>query len=132
MAKVIVAGDAVVVQSKVTLEDIKTVQKYAPDVLVLKDDDGEPYFKVGIARNGVGKISTYGAEFAGETHDEHKFATITMVCNGGEPEEVKEGIADTIGKALMNLSQVETLIPQALGKIADEKEAIFNKIEIVG
>ena len=41
MAKIVIAGDAVVVTSAMKLEDIKTIEKYRPKELVLKGgEDG--------------------------------------------------------------------------------------------
>ena len=44
MAKIVIAGDAVVVTSAMKLEDIKTIEKYRPKELVLKggEDGKEP------------------------------------------------------------------------------------------
>lgn len=49
MAKIVIAGDAVVVTSAMKLEDIKTIEKYRPKELVLKggEDGKEPIFGVG-------------------------------------------------------------------------------------
>lgn len=42
MAKIVIAGDAVVVTSAMKLEDIKTIEKYRPKELVLKGgEDGK-------------------------------------------------------------------------------------------
>ena len=78
MAKVTVAGQAVVITSGVKLEDIKTIAKYRPDALVLKGgkDDKEEIFRVGVTE-GKGSINQYGASFGQETRDEKKLAIIT-------------------------------------------------------
>ena len=55
MAKIMVAGDAVVVTSDMKLEDIKLVKKYRPEALTLFEGEGEekePVFKIGIGDGG--------------------------------------------------------------------------------
>ena len=50
MAKVKTMGQAIVVVSEVKLEDIKKIQKYRPEALVLKggEDNKEEIFRIGI------------------------------------------------------------------------------------
>ena len=51
MAKVKVAGQAIVIISEIKLDDIKTVAKYRPAALTLYEgegDDREPVFAIGI------------------------------------------------------------------------------------
>ena len=62
MAKIVIAGDAVVVTSAMKLEDIKTIEKYRPKELVLKggEDGKEPIFGVGTT-HGAGNINAVGA-----------------------------------------------------------------------
>ena len=58
MAKVKTMGQAIVVVSEVKLDDIKKIEKYRPEALVLKggEDGKEEIFRIG---TGAGKINTY-------------------------------------------------------------------------
>ena len=49
MAKIVIAGDAVVVKSELKLEDIKTIEKYNTKALTLMggDEGKEPIFALG-------------------------------------------------------------------------------------
>lgn len=130
MAKITIAGDAVVVTSAMKLEDIKTVKKYRPDALVLKggEDGKEPIFKLGVC-SGAGSICKYGAEFGSETHDDEKKAVMTLICDCREGD-IKEVVADTIGAYVLNLNKLEATLPGVLEEIATEKEQIMSNIAV--
>lgn len=130
MAKITIAGDAVVITSAMKLEDIKTIKKYRPDALVLKggEDGKEPIFCISVT-SGTGSINQYGAEFGAETHDDNKLAVITLICRHGEGD-IKEAVADTIGAYVMTLNKLEETLPAALEEIAAEKEQILANITV--
>ena len=131
MAKINVVGDAVVVTSALKLEDIKTLEKYRPDALVLKDEEGEPVFKLATSCCG-GSIGKYGATFSSTTHDDEKLATFTSVLKSGDssPEEIKEFIADVYGYPVMTLNKLEATLTDVLTEVELEKEAVLDSIEI--
>jgi len=129
MAKIVIAGDAVVITSTLKLEDIRNVEKYNPKALVLMggEDGKEPIFRVGTARKG--SVSEYGVEFASETHDENKFASITIAnpCTG---PDIKDAVAEAYGPIIMNLNKVEAAIPAVLDEIAANKAAVLENIQV--
>lgn len=130
MAKITVTGDAVAVKSTLTLEDIRTVEKYRPEALVLMSDDEErePLFAV-CTTTGAGSISSFGASFGRESHDEDKLAIITMIMT--EPKEnVVDWVADHLGRAVLYLNKLEEKIPAVLEEIATEKAAIIRNIQV--
>lgn len=129
MAKISIAGQAVVVTSAMALEDIKTIKKYRPKALILKggEDGKEPIFALGI---GEGKINTVGASFNQATRDEAKLATLTMTTNF-DGEDIVAFVTDTLGGALMNLNKLEETLPAVLAEIAAEKATIQQNITVV-
>ena len=131
MANITIAGDAVVVTSSLSLENLKLIEKYRPDALVLKggEDGKEPVFLIGTTC-GKGSINKNGAEFSGESHDDAKLATITMtgVVKG---EDVKESVADALGQALIKLNKLEETLPTVLDEIAAEKAAVMENITLI-
>lgn len=132
MAKIVIAGNAVVVTSELRLEDIKTIKKYRPEALVLKggEDGKEPIFKLGIAKE-AGSITKYGAEFCSETHDAEKKAMMTLLYNGDDGDtNIKEAVADGIGAYVMTLNKLEATLPAVLEEIASEKEQIMDNITV--
>lgn len=131
MAKVQIIGNAVVVKTEVKLEDIKLVEKYRPDALVLKggEDGKEEIFRIG---TGKGSINTYGASFDEATRDDDKFALITMVlsCEEDGEEAVKEFIVDKIGAALTNIKTLEKKLPDVIKEIKEEREKLMESITL--
>lgn len=130
MAKIVIAGEAVVVTSAIKLEDLRKVAKYRPDALVLKggEDGKEPIFRVGVC-SGTGKINKYSAEFGAETHDDAKLATITLVT-GALEGDIREAVAEAIGASILNLNKLEETIPAVLAEIDAEKAAILGNITV--
>lgn len=129
MAKISIAGQAVVVTSAMALEDIKTIKKYRPKALILKggEDGKEPIFALGI---GEGKINPVGASFNQATRDEAKLATLTMTTNF-DGEDIVAFVTDTLGGALMNLNKLEETLPAVLAEINAEKATIQQNITVV-
>ena len=111
MAKIVIAGDAVVVKSELKLEDIKTIEKYNAKALTLMggDEGKEPIFALGTT-TGTGSINSVGASF-GKADSDGK-AVITMVMQGVPTEKAKDWVADTLGAALMNLNTLEGKLPE--------------------
>lgn len=132
MAKIIIAGGAMVVTSSAKLEDIKTLEKYAPKALSLfeKDEDGkkEETFRVTVG-TGKGSIGSFGATFDGATYDKDGKATITMDIPAGT-KDAKEYAAETVGKAVMQLNKVEAQFAAALEGVEAEKKAVRENITI--
>ncbi len=130
MAKIVIAGDAVVITSALKLEDIKTIAKYSPKALTLMggDDGKEPIFAIGVT-NGPGSINDVGASFGRESYDDEKLAVITMVTNGATGN-VKEWVADRIGGAIMKLNALEAKLPAVLEELAGQKAAVMEAITV--
>lgn len=135
MAKVNVIGNAIVVTSALKLEDIKTIEKYRPAALVLKggEDNKEEIFRIATTTGeNSGDINRYGAVFNGETHDEEKKATLTMVLRINDPDgdKLKSLVADQLGAAIMNLNVLETSLTSVLEDIKVEREKVLADITI--
>ena len=128
-AKVTIAGDAVVITSELTLEEIKTVEKYRPKALTLMggEDGKEPIFVLG---TGCADINQYGASFASAARDGSGKATITVMMCGQEPEDIKAAVADKFGAALVNIGKLEQVLPAVIEEIKAEREAIMGTISV--
>ncbi len=132
MAKITIAGDAVVVTSAIKLEDLKTIKKYRPEALTLKggEDNKEEIFKVSVT-DGDGSINNFGATFGSATRDDAKLATFTMVINGlGEGADIKDVVADKIGSSIINLNKLEASLPAVIDEIAAEKASVLERITV--
>lgn len=130
MARIIIAGDAMVVESAHTLETIKTLEKHNPKALTLLDDDGKTVvFKVGTT-TGKGNINAYGASFGSESKNADKKAIITMELPAGTTDAM--GYAeDAVGTAIIKLNAVEAQFEYALASVAKEKETIRESITVM-
>ena len=130
MAKITIAGDAVVVTSAMKLEDIKTIEKYRPKSLVLMggEDGKEPVFAVG-STAGSGSINKVGASFSGTTHDDEGLATITM-CVEDAAGDIKGWVADKIGVSIIHLNKLEAGLTDVLAEIEAEKEEVLSNITV--
>lgn len=128
-AKVTIAGDAVVITSALTLEEIKTVGKYRPKALTLMggENNKEPIFVLGTSSNG--SINKYGASFAGVARDGSGKATITLMMKGST-DNIKEAVADNYGAALVSLNKLEQALPAVLEEIKVEREGIMAAISV--
>lgn len=130
MAKIVIAGDAVVITSSMKLADIQTIQKYRPKELTLKggEDGKEPIFAIGVT-DGCGSINEVGASFGRVSHDDEKLATITMVTDG-VAGDVKKWVADRIGGAIINLNKLEEKLPAVLAEIEGQKAEVMSNITV--
>lgn len=131
MAKVTIAGKAIVITSALKLEELETVKKYQPKALVLLggEDGKEPIFAVGVVRGSAGNIVNVGVEFGEETHDDQKLATMTLMVPG-DVKDMKEYVADKYGAALVNLKKLEDTLPAVVEAIAASKKSIMDNISV--
>lgn len=130
MARIIIAGDAMIVESAHTLETLQTLEKHRPKALTLYDEDGKTeVFKVGTT-SGKGNINTYGASFGSVSKNGEKKAIITMEipANIADAEAYAE---DVIGNAIIKLNAVEAQFESALDAVDQEKATIRESITVM-
>lgn len=130
MSKIKVAGNAVVVESALKLEDIKTVKRYNEAALVLMEGEGEykePVFAIDVAGNSMGCINSNGAEFGGVTEDGH--ALITFVVSGAATD-IKKWVGENLTGAIMKLNKLEKSVAEALVKITADQKAVMDAITV--
>lgn len=126
-AHVDISGASAVLVSDVKLDDWKRVEKYAPEMLkIIDDDSGDVLFKVKTCC-GSGSINEYGVCFGSYTNEGGK-ATVTTLLDE-EVEDKMQAVKDTLGSALLDLNAIEEEIPSVLKDI-DEKEAEIEKLII--
>ena len=132
MAKIVVSGNSVVIKSEVKLEDIKLVEKYAPNALVLLggEDGKEPVFRLGVSKNGNGSVDRFGAIFDATTTSAEGFATITMALCSFDGD-LKEFLADQLGAQMRQIAAIENSIPGTIDQVNADRAAIMSQIETV-
>ena len=130
MAKIQVIGDAIVITSTLKAADIATAQKFRPEALMLKDENGDVQFAI-CTTTGTGSINDFGVSFGGVSRDGNGLATVTLGFKGAtDPEKIKDEIADKFGIALTKLNTVESAIPAVLAEIAAQKAEVVASIEV--
>lgn len=133
MAKVTIAGNAVVITSSMKLADLATIKKYRPKALRLMggENNKEELFVVDVGTSGNGGLNNVGAAFCSATHDDAKKACITINLSGVQGD-VKEYVADQYGEALIHLNALEAKLPDVLKEIAEQKTGIMANITVAG
>lgn len=130
MAKIIIAGDAMVIESAAKLEDIKTLEKHNPKALALYEEDGKTEaFKVGTTK-GEGCINAFGASFGSVSKNGSGKAIITMKIPA-DVTDAKAYAEDTVGTAIISLNAVEAQFETALAKVAQDKTAVRECISVM-
>ena len=128
-ATAVVKGGAMIISSAATPEDLKTLAKYRPEALVLKDaEKKKELFSIAVATNGYGCIGKYGAEFSTIT-DKDGHATITVMI----PDDVgdkKEWAQEYLGVTILRLNQLEEQFASQLTDVTNEKQAVADKITV--
>ena len=123
-AHVDISGASAVLVSDVALEDWERVEKYAPEMLKITDEDGEAIFKVKTCCGG-GSVNEYGVCFGSYTNEGGK-ATVTVLLDE-EVEDKLGAVKEIMGTALLELNGIEKELPNVLKDIAD-KEAEIEKL----
>ena len=100
MAKVTIAGNAVVITSSMKLADLATIKKYRPKALRLMggENNKEELFVVDVGNGGNGGLNGVGACFCSATHDEAKKACITIELKNvqGDVNSYQSQVSDII------------------------------------
>lgn len=131
MAKITIAGKAVVVTSSMKLEELATIKKYRASALKLmggKNNEDE-LFALDVGTSGTGSLGKYGAFFCDETPDAEKKACISMLLTGVQGD-IKEYVADALGEGITYLNQLEAKLPDVLKEIVAQKKAIMDGITV--
>lgn len=115
MAQINVMGDMIQVKTALTEEEFELTEKYCPEALKLRDEEGNEYF--GISR-GDAHISKYGVSFCSKDAENKLFMTTNNpVEDHSDPTEEKKKIARHFAQVINGLNLVE-------GQIREKKETI--------
>ena len=124
-AHVDISGASAVLVSDVKLEDWKRVEKFAPEMLkIVEEETDEVVFKVKTSSGG-GSVNEYGVCFGAYTNDGGK-ATVTVLLDD-EIDDKVAAVKEIMGSALLDLNTIENEIPDVLKDIED-KEAEIEKL----
>lgn len=127
-----VAGNAMVVQSSLTLEQLRTLQARRPCTLKLYDENDDEIFLMTVASTDNGSIDNNGVAW-GKVPVEGCACVTILGVPAGTAEEKKKKIEEHYGSALTNIKFLEDKIAEN-GVFADveaEKAAVINTIEVM-
>lgn len=125
-ATAVIQGAACVITSSMTAEQIKRYKKFHPESLVMYDEDDDPVFAIGYDEEGPGSIDNNGAVFGAAT-DAEGHATITVMLDPTN-ENLEELVFDKLGRALLNLNDLEAQLIEGISKLDEEESAIRAQI----
>lgn len=131
MQKIKILGNSVRITSDLTVEEIKTLQKYAPDALALSrettDHYTEEYFRIAY-KEGKDGMTEHGITFPSANNAGK--ATITALIPSNV-ENKKVFVTDHFRNIINNLIAVEKQAKKGLTNVTKENAAIEALIEIV-
>ena len=82
MAKITANGDALTITTNITVEQYEKVMNFNPELLKLKDEEGNELFRVAYSPFTKGDCSKYGITLASSTPDGKMFLTTENVIVG--------------------------------------------------
>ncbi len=135
MAKCKVVGNVAMVMSDHSMEELRLVRERCPRALCLEriyGDDAEVYFRVFLDAPSVG-VSQHGISFGADTPGDEQRAVVNVEipASGMSREDIEKWVEKEIGRAVLNLKQVDTQVTSALLDIRRENENIKSAIEYV-
>ena len=128
MAKVKVLGDMMQIKTEITGAELERVEKFAPEMLKLTDDDGNEVF--GISR-GSAFYSKYGICFCSEDAEGKLFmSTNNPVTDHGNAEEEKDKVVKELAPIINKLQAVENQIKKAGEILTAIETEVRESVEI--
>ncbi len=119
-AKIYIMGAAAVLVSGVKREDWELVEKYAPEMMKIVDEENEPVFRISTGTGG-GSVNQHGIVWGSYLGEEGQ-ATVTVLLDE-EVDDKKAAVSDIMGSALLDLMEVEKEIPEI---VKDIKQKIID------
>ena len=129
-----VLGNSLTITSDLTKDEIVSLQKYAPEALVLtrKNEDEnytEEYFRVSY-REGCDNVSQYGVCFP-NTNASGNVTVTALIPSELSVEKRKEFILDNFQSIATNLVLVEEQAKTALETVKKNRDEFANKVKFL-
>ena len=123
--KVKVIENKILVESSITVEEFEKVQRYAPEALIIRDDEGDEFFAVMVEERSM--VGDFGIAF--NKHGDKLIAWLDMDKIEGPK---KKHIEEKYGMALSRLKEVEAKVAQCLNDVEAKISTVTDSIEIIG
>lgn len=104
-------NNVMVIEANFSMEELFKVYKHKPDVLSLKDDDGNMLFAVKPSKY-TESFGDCGISFVSNSYTAPK-ASITIPLPSESADNTKVWIAENFGSILTNLEQIERNVSEA-------------------
>lgn len=118
------------VVSDLSLDDIKLVEKYDPDALVIKDENGDEVYRVGTTC-GVGVVCPYGVSFGAHTTNDGRAAVSFPVPDEvSGADAIRAWIVDKVGMSILSLGEVENAAREAAIRVKARLEEIKGALTV--
>ena len=124
MAKLKVVDKAVVISTSISFEMLKQLEAIAPELLTIKDKDGNTLFMVGT--NGKATINKNGAVFSGSNK-------ITMLMTDLENPDAKlrkKNVKEIFGACLLQLNRIEQQVRTEGRFLITDIDGMIEEIDI--
>lgn len=131
--KIKIFGDALIITSALKEQEIKTVEKFCPEMLVLKETiDEKPQAIFALRLGTAGSFNKNGVIFDGK--DQEGFACVTLCGNPtnlSQTEKAQQFIENN-ARAIAYATKLEEQIGRALTEHATLIDSVANTVEIIG
>lgn len=117
------AGNALILTSEATMEELRLLKKYSPDDLKLKTEDGEDLFAFTESKNAG--VSPYGICFTNA--DEEGKATVTLLMPNN-CEDKNELIADILVPIKKMYETLEKQIVERAEQVIKARNELMEEI----
>ena len=126
--KATIALDKLIIKSELTVDKYHKAMEFDPELLSIKDDNGDVLFKV-LFKNGVSSIGKYGISFGGVDDEEYPTAVIKL------QSETRDEKLDEAAKLIMvvekSIKAIEAKIRVTVPEAEERLEKIKEKITVV-
>ena len=132
MAKITANGDALTITTNITVEQYEKVMNFNPELLKLKDEEGNELFRVAYSPFTKGDCSKYGITLASSTPEGKMFLTTENVVVGTHTsyEEERKMIIEKYARIINNINMVEAAITSADESMTDLENTITDRVSI--
>lgn len=113
--------------STLTKEDFNLVQKYRPDALKIKNEDGDDVFALSYSE-GRSCVSPFGVTFGATSADDKKLMIVGCLPAVNGDESYGDKIADIVGAALPHVETLEKALPDVVAQIKAQRKALIDSI----
>lgn len=122
-----IVGNRVIISTKLTLAEIKGLQKNSPESLALFDEKDQVVFRVGFGN--VASITPFGVTF-NEVDPETGKCFLSFDIDPSAEDKAAH-IAETFGKALASLTAIEQDAEADYAELQEDLRTVAESIVIV-